>query len=160
MASLFQSPTLLIYRAVSTVKGVGGGAAATINENISHTTTYNWLLFWIAWGLRVFFVNAQPAVEMNNPCLVCGVQWAFKGSILRVLLYSLCQDCFSTMVRPLLPCACSALAHDIVPKALGNISGCEQFPLNLLGFAQSTFMNPGCIQCHPRPGQIVTSLLH
>lgn len=58
------------------------------------------------------------------------------------------------LVRPLWQCISSAPAHDIVAKMLKNsISGCEQIPLSLLGFAQSTSMNPLCIQCHPSPGQ-------
>lgn len=59
-----------------------------MNENISHTTIYNRLLFWTAWGERMRFVDALTAsVERNQPCLVCAVRRNmsnafFKGSIL------------------------------------------------------------------------------
>lgn len=52
----------------------------------------------------------------------------------------------SLLARPLWQSVSSALAH-VVPRALERILGYEHFTPSSLGFAQSTSINPLCIQC-------------
>lgn len=114
------------------------GVAVTSNDNISHTTIYNWLLFWVAWGVWVLFVTAKHCIHSQQwrGQAVCAVHCMSSG---HSKAQSHKSDCTPVpgllLMRWLWQCICLPLAHRIVPKVLKNISGCKQSLLNSLRLA-------------------------